>query len=216
MLWYEELYAMMRSGALAGSELMLPPEDGMEATTTASSAPETFQSHWWKTVRAASRLNKNEREDWLARVRQHCGPLQDFSSERRWRLLNIRELKKLTDAGMTIGAHTLSHPVLSLCVDEEARREIQQSKLDIENVLGRPIWAFAYPFGNSATMGDREVRLAQQASFSCAFLNVEHWGAGASDPFAITRTHVSRDTGLPELSAHLSGLHLRLQRAVGT
>jgi peptidoglycan/xylan/chitin deacetylase (PgdA/CDA1 family) len=116
---------------------------------------------------------------------------------------------------MSIGAHTLSHPVLSLSSEEEARREIQESKIELEHALGRSVWAFAYPFGNPSTMGEREVRLAQEAGFACAFLNVEHWGTARSDPFALPRTHVSRDTALPEFAAHLSGLHTRLQRMVG-
>jgi hypothetical protein len=83
-------------------------------------------------------------------------------------------------------------------------------------VLEQPVWAFAYPFGNSSTMGERELRLAREAGFACAFLNVEHWGDGASNPFAIPRVHVTLRTTIPEFSAHLSGLHTRLQRAVGS
>ena len=116
---------------------------------------------------------------------------------------------------MSIGAHTLSHPVLSLCSEEEARREIRDSKIEIESALGRPVWAFAYPFGNSSTMGDREIGLAREAAFACAFLNVEHWSGGESNPFTLPRIHVTLRTTLPEFAAHLSGLHTRLQRAMG-
>ena len=42
---------------------------------------------------------------------------------------------------MSVGAHTLTHPVLSLCSDEEARCEIQGSKTELERVLGKPVWA---------------------------------------------------------------------------
>jgi peptidoglycan/xylan/chitin deacetylase (PgdA/CDA1 family) len=109
---------------------------------------------------------------------------------------------------------------LSLCSEEEARSEIQGSKHAIEEALGERVWAFAYPFGNASTMGDREVRLAREAGFSCAFLNVEQWspkqgGSGGADAFLLPRTHVSRDTGISEFAAHLSGLHSRLQRAIG-
>ncbi len=215
MLWYEELYQLMRAKPLAGSGLQLPAEDGTTEPRTGSLPLENFQAHWWSTVRRASRLHAIRRAAWMDRVRRHCGPSQVFHSERRWRLLTVQELKQLAAAGMTIGAHTLSHPVLSLCSEDEARREVQQSRLDLELALGGSVWAFAYPFGNSATMGDRELRLAQNSGFSCAFLNVESWGAGAFDPFTLPRTHITRDTSLPELAAHLSGFHVRLQQAVG-
>ncbi len=210
MLWYEELYHLMRNKPLIAPDLQLPAEEGPESPSSTS-----FQAQWWSAVRKASRLEAKARADWMDKVRHHCGPTQAFLSERRWRLLNIAELRKMTQAGMSIGAHTLSHPVLSLCSEEEARREIQESKTNLERALGRPVWAFAYPFGNSSTMGERELLLAREAGFACAFLNVEHWGSEPSNRFAIPRTHVTSETTLPEFAAHLSGLHTRLQRAVG-
>jgi peptidoglycan/xylan/chitin deacetylase (PgdA/CDA1 family) len=214
MLWYEELYLLMRAKPLAGPDLELPSDKGGESTGT-----ESFQARWWSAVRRASRLDATSRAAWMGLVRGQCGPIPAFrseaGSERRWRLLNIAELKQLAQAGMSIGAHTLSHPVLSVCSEEEARREIQEGKNSLERALGRPLWAFAYPFGNPSTMGEREVRLAREAGFSCAFLNVEHWGIGSSGFFALPRTHVTMDTTLPEFAAHLSGLHTRLQRVVG-
>ena len=208
MLWYEELYHLMRTTPLEPNS-QLPLEEGVSASS------ESFQARWWSTVRRASRLDARARAAWMDLMRDQCGPTQVLDSERRWRLLSIAELRQLAEAGMSIGAHTLSHPVLSLSSEEEARREIQESKIELEHALGRSVWAFAYPFGNPSTMGEREVRLAQEAGFACAFLNVEHWGTARSDPFALPRTHVSRDTALPEFAAHLSGLHTRLQRMVG-
>ena len=210
MLWYEELYFLMRTRPLTGSDVQLPVEVSKESSSAAS-----FQSRWWGAVRQASRLDATARADWMARVRHHCGPTEALRSARRWRLLNIAELKQLADAGMSIGAHTVSHPILSLCSEEEARREIYESKLNLERSLGQSVWAFAYPFGNPSTMGERELRLARESGFACAFLNVEHWGSVPADPFALPRTHVTSDTTLPEFAAHLSGLHSLLQRAVG-
>jgi peptidoglycan/xylan/chitin deacetylase (PgdA/CDA1 family) len=211
MLWYEELYQLMRAKPLA-PDLQLPLK---EAADEPSPSSVSFQARWWNTVRKASRLDAITRRDWMNKVRDHCGTTQALRSEKRWRLLNIAELKQLAGAGMSIGAHTLTHPVLSLCSEEEARREIQESKINMERALGTQVWAFAYPFGNPYTMGDRELRLAREAGFACAFLNVEQWGSDRSNPFTIPRTHVTSDTTLPEFAAHLSGLHARLQRAVG-
>ncbi len=150
----------------------------------------------------------------MAVIRKNFAVLPEFFEKRR-RLLNDGDLKQLIGAGMTIGAHTRSHPILSLSSEEEARREVQESKIEIERALGRTVWAFAYPFGNPATMGEREFSLAREAGYSCAFLNVEHWAGQESNPLALTRTHVTADMTIAEFSAHLSGVHTRLQRAVG-
>jgi hypothetical protein len=200
----------MRSRSLK-ADLELPAE---EVTEPASST--SFHAKWWSNVRKASRLGAKARADWMRQVRNYCGGTRALDSEKRWRLLNVAELKQLADAGMTIGAHALTHPVLSLSSEEEARCEIQESKIQLERSLGTPVWAFAYPFGNPSTIGSREVRLARQAGFACAFLNVERWGTQHSNLFAHPRTHVSSDTTLAEFAAHLSGLHARLQEAVGS
>jgi len=209
MLWYEELYHLMRSKPLDALAEQLPADSKGEVQP-----PGNFQSEWWSMVKRASQLDAKARHDWMELVRAHSGGALP-GCEERWRLLNSSELRKLSDAGMTIGAHTRTHPVLSLCREEEARSEIQGSKQEIEHALGRQLWAFAYPFGNPATMGGREFSLTQEAGFSCAFLNVEYW-ATAHPRFAIARTHVTADMSLAEFSAHLSGLHCRLQRAVGS
>jgi peptidoglycan/xylan/chitin deacetylase (PgdA/CDA1 family) len=207
MLWYDELYHLMRNQPLGELAAELPAEE--------SSAPAPdFQAQWWSVVRRASQLMAESRAEWMSRVRAKCGP-SPTDCEKRWRLLNIRELTQLAAGGMTIGSHTRTHPVLAMSSDEAARREIHESKIEIERALGKTVWAFAYPFGNPATMGEREFSLAQQAGFSCAFLNVEHWAGQESNPLAIARTHISADMSLSEFDAHLSGLHARLQRAVG-
>jgi len=228
MLWYEELYRLMRSNSFSGDDFQLPQEKYPADNPASGQASKNFQARWWDAVRRASRLESGARADWMKRLRSqyclerntvnHCAeksPGKELSSEKRWRLLNISELLRLAEAGMSIGAHTVSHPILSLCSEDEARREIQGSKTLLEKALGRPVWAFAYPFGNPATMGKREVNLARDAGFTCGFLNVEHWADLQSGFLALPRTHVSKDTTLPELAAHLSGLHARLQRTMG-
>jgi peptidoglycan/xylan/chitin deacetylase (PgdA/CDA1 family) len=209
VLWYEELYRFMRRHPLSDEAVHLLPQSRPGAQSL-----QTFQAQWWATVERASQLNAEKRSEWMALLRTQSGAVP-AGDERRWRLLNPQELKRLAAAGMTIGCHTHTHPVLSLCGDEEVRREIQESKYQIERALGRDVWAFAYPYGNPATVGDREFRIAKQAGYSCAFLNVEHWGGRESNSFAIPRIHVTSDMTLPEFAAHVSGIHTRLQRAVG-
>jgi len=208
MLWYEELHHLMRAKPLTDAESQLPTEDG---TTTAS---EGMHARWWSAVRRASRLEAAARADWIALLRSSRKTPDSSGSERRWRLLNATELTQLAAAGMTIGAHTVSHPVLSLCSDAEAKREIQASKAEIERVLGQTSWAFAYPFGDFLTMGQREMHLAQESGFSCAFLNILNGPPDRPKRFELPRVHVTLDMKLPEFAAHVSGLHARLQRAV--
>jgi len=209
MLWYEELYQLLHSGLVRDTDVQLTAETSEETRITGS-----LQSRWWETVLNASRLSAISRADRIRALRDLGKAAESVFSERRWRLLNVHELRQLAQAGMTIGAHTMSHPVLSQCSEDEARREIKESKAAIECVLEQPVWAFAYPFGNPSTMGEREVGLAREAGFECAFLNM---GGGASErtqPFTLSRTHVNADMNMAEFEAHMTGFHVRLQNAV--
>jgi peptidoglycan/xylan/chitin deacetylase (PgdA/CDA1 family) len=83
--------------------------------------------------------------------------------------LNWSEVQSLArEPDVTIGAHTLSHPMLAKCDAMTAEREIAGSKLVLERHLARPIRHFAYPFGDAAAAGTREFRLARQAGFLTA------------------------------------------------
>ena len=172
-----------------------------------------FQSKWWTCVVNASRFNTRLRMEKIGLIRSICKVAPSMLPE-RWRRMNVRELQKLARSGMSIGAHTMSHPVLAQCSEDEAYREVQESKTELERVLGQTVWAFAYPFGNPETMGEREVKIAREAGFECAFVNVRGGSLDPSQCFALARTHVTADMSLAEFEAHLSGFHTRLQSAV--
>jgi len=72
------------------------------------------------------------------------------------------------DPEVTIGAHTISHPMLKKHPPERARHEIVASKAAIEERLRRPVRHFAYPVGDPTSAGPREFALAAEAGFATA------------------------------------------------
>ncbi len=127
-------------------------------------------------------------------------------------MLSASELPALAAAGMSVGAHTLSHPVLADTSPGLAWTEISECRRNLEQILKTTIWALAYPFGDFVTVTLRDQEMAQRAGFKCAFLNVGG-GFGAEMPrFALPRVHVSREMNLGEFEAHVSGFYRRLRR----
>ncbi len=61
--------------------------------------------------------------------------------------LSAKQLVEMESAGMIIGAHTHSHPILSLESEAVARKEIERSKCELEDILQKPVEYFAYPNG---------------------------------------------------------------------
>lgn len=83
-------------------------------------------------------------------------------------MLNWDEVEVLRGLGFSVGAHTVSHPILSHLSPAEAWREINDSKLAIERALGTRPRAFAYPNGGAEDVNELTVRLVGDAGFTCA------------------------------------------------
>jgi peptidoglycan/xylan/chitin deacetylase (PgdA/CDA1 family) len=62
--------------------------------------------------------------------------------------LTIAELQQLAAHPLvTVGAHSMSHPILSRAPIEVQREEIRGSRVALEGWIDRPVTAFAYPNG---------------------------------------------------------------------
>jgi peptidoglycan/xylan/chitin deacetylase (PgdA/CDA1 family) len=69
---------------------------------------------------------------------------------------------------VTIGAHTLAHPMLAKHDDARAREEIAGSGRVIAERLGIPVRHFAYPVGDRSSAGARDFALAREAGYLTA------------------------------------------------
>jgi peptidoglycan/xylan/chitin deacetylase (PgdA/CDA1 family) len=215
ILWYEELYLLMLA---AGTSFSLELEDaGIRISVV---TPQQRRSQWWELVKKLSQFDQMNRTEILGRIREQLGISPDWISKyidepilaRRFLMLNVLELRQLADAGMCIGAHTLSHPVLAQAPEELAWSEIFESRSNLETALGRMIWALAYPFGDAASVTQREREMAERAGFKCAFLNFGG-GLGTAKPqFGLPRVHVTANMSIAEFEAQVSGFHQSLRQ----
>ncbi|MGL4975526.1 MAG: polysaccharide deacetylase family protein [Bosea sp. (in: a-proteobacteria)] len=111
--------------------------------------------------------------------------------------LDWAQLKALAGApGVTIGAHTMTHPMLAKHSADVARREIADSKSRLEQELGLPIRHLAYPVGDPGSAGQREFAMAAELGFVSAVTT------RPGHVFAMHQRHLHT---LPRVS--LNGLH---------
>lgn len=84
-------------------------------------------------------------------------------------MMRSEQVGALAGAGMQIGAHTVSHPILARLNDADACREMAQSKDDLEALLGKPVTLFAYPNGKpGADYAPRDAALARRVGYRAA------------------------------------------------
>lgn len=62
-------------------------------------------------------------------------------------MMRDAEVRKMFDAGMAIGAHTVNHPILAKISDQQARKEIVEGKEKLESIIANKVNIFAYPNG---------------------------------------------------------------------
>jgi len=81
---------------------------------------------------------------------------------------HLEELNKETLC--TIGAHTITHPMLRYSPDYY--KEISDSKKNLEQIIQRKVEFFAYPFGQYSSVSKRIREVAKNAGYSCAFCTI--------------------------------------------
>ncbi len=68
---------------------------------------------------------------------------------------------------ITIGSHTVSHPLLTRCTPAEIDRELTASKTFLENHTGHPVTLLAYPAGDyNRTVAERARAAGYRAAFA--------------------------------------------------
>lgn len=92
------------------------------------------------------------------------------------RTLRTEEVIRLDEGGLVeVGAHTVTHPVLAVRCREAQQREVLLAKQQLENILYRPVTAFAYPFGGRDDYTAETVEIVRQGGFACACSNFPGW-----------------------------------------
>ena len=116
-------------------------------------------------------------------------------------IMSWDSLRKLSQDGLTLGAHTRTHPLVNRISLEEARKEAKGSLEDLKHEIGSALPIFAYPSGE---FSNDVVSMLEHEGFSLAFTtkrginNIAHM-----NPLRIRRINVGGRTTLPILRAQL-------------
>jgi peptidoglycan/xylan/chitin deacetylase (PgdA/CDA1 family) len=188
-LWWRELEEAIK--VLPRIALDLPGGHFDMAADSEAQKRATFDRLYWRLrkgpeailLAAISQLAQQAGIDPVALVERECLP--------------VETLRALAGApGVTIAAHTLTHPMLAKHSPEAARWEIAGSKAWLEETLGLRIAHFAYPVGDAGSAGPRDFALAREAGFATAV---------TTRPGHLFAGHASHLHALPRVS--LNGLH---------
>jgi peptidoglycan/xylan/chitin deacetylase (PgdA/CDA1 family) len=112
---------------------------------------------------------------------------------------------ELRDAGMTIGGHSVTHPVLGNSEPAAQTREIEGCGRRIGERLGVQMRFFAYPVGLPATFDETTQRILERVGVKLAFsLYGGYLRPGRLDPYDVPRASVGLGTGTRGFRAMLA------------
>jgi peptidoglycan/xylan/chitin deacetylase (PgdA/CDA1 family) len=93
----------------------------------------------------------------------------DVSFGKRERHLNLQEIREIHKNNIIIGSHSRTHPDLTRVPTRKIKEEIENSKKELEDILGDRVDFFSYPFGRYNT---QVVKIAMEAGYKLTFTSV--------------------------------------------
>ena len=99
-------------------------------------------------------------------------------------ILSWDEVREMNHGGIAVGAHSLTHPILTNLPPEQAKREIIDSKKIIEEMVNQPVTAFSYPGGR---FSNDTTSLLKEGGFRCALTSVPRMTNPESNPYELGR-----------------------------
>ena len=140
---------------------------------TTTDPVEKGDAYWWSYIKVANnrniiktsvptlkKISNGERKTVIDKVKNRLL----LSPE----ALSVDDLKQMNaDKYITFGSHTVTHPILTMCTNQESFFEIFESKKKLQLILANTnIDSFAYPNGDFSI---REINYLKNAGYKLAF-----------------------------------------------
>ena len=110
--------------------------------------------------------------------------------------LSWDQVVEMSENGISIGSHTLTHPWLTKVTSGEARREIAESKTRLEQRLGKPVRLFAYPGGRVCDFNQDIAAIVAESGYSGACVGLNGTNGRSTNPYLLRRTKIEVDDGM--------------------
>lgn len=120
------------------------------------------------------------------------------------RLGTIEELKSLPVDLITIGSHTMSHPVLPSLNSEAAAEELSSSRQTLQKLLGRDVKLFSFPYG---AFDKPLVSMCRSAGYSRVFTTLPLRAHSDANEFVTGRVSVDPTDWDFEFRLKISGAY---------
>jgi peptidoglycan/xylan/chitin deacetylase (PgdA/CDA1 family) len=198
--WWDELTRIVMNSETSPDKLRLEIPGRSSSWSFGSnyartSADSVALRRTWLTAVAGDlrALSPTEREAVLSALREWAGPSTAGDTAGCSRALTIVELQQLAASPLIeIGAHTVSHPMLSTLSRTQQQEEVQRSRLDLQRFTGMSVTSFSYPHG---AYSHETLSTVAEAGFTVACCSTADVLRSASDVLTVPRLWVGDQDG---------------------
>jgi peptidoglycan/xylan/chitin deacetylase (PgdA/CDA1 family) len=178
--WVGEIHHLLRKTNKKGVRLRVG-DKVFEALLSASTRAESIR----RLTQLIKTVDVRTRESMRQELRRQ---LDDVPALENNLMLSWQQLSEMVAMGMEIGGHTMTHCNLPSATEEEARNELLQCKLLLEERLGTKVKHFAYPNGGSSQYYNPQIKeFVRRAGYRSAVTSQLGAVDLRNDPFELRR-----------------------------
>ena len=172
---------------------------------------EQGDAYWWSYVNAANKSNIAQYKVASLKLVKN-GERNKVINQIKSKILlkgeamTVQDLCEISKSKyITIGSHTVTHPILPMCTDEESLYEITESKRKLESILKTQVDQFAYPNGDFSL---REVNYLKKNGYSLAFSTIPKYltKENITDRYTLPRFEMLEDASFAENICRMTGI----------
>jgi len=185
-LWFDSASRHMEAALETAAEL--PAELKRRIVEDLGSWPPASAAGVERFIERLKYLERPRRDAIVAALAAACPPRRPAAAPLTW-----GQVRKMQAAGIEVGAHTVTHPILSTLTREEQRTEILRSRERIAEQTGIIPTTFAYPNGAETDFDEDTTSIVEQAGFLAACTTVRGSNRPGCDMYALRRLGVGGD-----------------------
>ena len=119
-------------------------------------------------------------------------------------VMSLEQIRTLPENLVTIGSHTMTHPLLPSINLDQAKREIALSRVKLEEQLHRSIVLFSFPYGG---FNQKLVEICQAAGYQRVFSTLPYCAFKEPNEFVTGRVRVDPTDWPLEFRLKLAGAY---------
>jgi peptidoglycan/xylan/chitin deacetylase (PgdA/CDA1 family) len=199
--WYDRLFVALENASTSTLEIELD-----KFRRFALSSQESRLAAAWEIVCYLRSIPDSARQKWcLAFERIICVPEGELEN----RMLTWDQVRTMREAGVSFGAHTMTHPAVSQLDPVALDQELDFAKKFLEGGLDVAVEDFAYPFGKDSDRSLAAERFLASRGYRSATTTTPGVNLFGTNLFALRRLQIDDDPSMAAFALKVHQLFLQ-------